>query len=130
MPDASHRGSVPIVTGGRTRILLAVEPGVLAGALRRLLEDADTGEVVTLDPHSSVEPDHYDVAIVVSDLPAHLGADVVIQLPDGRGNAGTGLVIDLRGRVPVPIDCATDMLDLLDERHPARRSDRDRHSTG
>jgi 16S rRNA A1518/A1519 N6-dimethyltransferase RsmA/KsgA/DIM1 with predicted DNA glycosylase/AP lyase activity len=106
-----------VVAEGRPRILLAVEPTVLAGALRELIESSDL-EVVIIDLRSHHEPDHYDAAVVVSDLPHGTSADVVIRLPDAEGNSGTGLVIDLRGTETVRIQDAADVLDLLATRRP------------
>lgn len=103
------------MTTGRHRILLAVEPVILAGALRDLLQREDR-EVIVVDLRSSPEPDHYDAAVVVSDLPSGTSADVVIRLPDADGNAGAGLVIDLRGAEEVRIRGAQDVLDLLTDR--------------
>lgn len=73
------------------RILLAVEPAFLEGALAELL--SPSWEVVQLSrgtAHGYRAP--YDAAVVADRLPSGVRADVVITLPDTRGSAGTGTV--------------------------------------
>lgn len=104
------------------RILLAVEPGVLEGALGRLLSTAFPDEVVELGNGDGrgVEGG-YAAAVVSDEVPAGARADVVITLPDTRGSAGTGTV--RRGEVvdEVRIAGAESLVELL-ERYVPRLS--------
>lgn len=73
------------------RILLAVEPAVLEGALATMLSAGRADRVVDMGRgrHGSQE---YDAAVVSDRLPHGVRAGVVITLPDGRGNGGTGTI--------------------------------------
>jgi hypothetical protein len=89
----------------RRRILLAVTPAVLEGALARMLLAADDDDVVQL---SRTGVDGYeggfDAAVVSDELPEGVRAGVVITLPDTRGSGGTGTV--RRGEVVREVDIA------------------------
>lgn len=73
------------------RILLAVEPAVLEGALAAMLVAGSRDRVVQMGRRRLDSPD-YDAAVVSDRLPYGVRAGVVITLPDGRGNGGTGTV--------------------------------------
>ena len=74
------------------RILLAVEPGVLEGALARLLS-ARFDEVIQVGRSGLRAPaGAYDAAVVSDRLPDGVEANVVITLPDTYGSGGTGTV--------------------------------------
>lgn len=100
----------------RRRILLAVQPAVLEGALATLLQAADHDDVVQLG-HLGVAGHEggYDAAVVSDDLPAGVHAGVVITLPDTRGSGGTGTVT--RGDVvhEVTIAGAHRVVELLEQ---------------
>ncbi len=75
------------------RILLAVEPGLLQGALARLLSVRSDDEIVEVGRTRLTQLDGtYDAAIVSDELPEGARAGVVITLPDTRGSGGTGTV--------------------------------------
>ncbi len=100
----------------RRRILLAVEPAVLEGALAELLSARPEDEIVQLGRQRKPPPSgHYDAAVVSTDLPVGVVADVVITLPDTRGSGGTGSV--RRGTTidEVSIPSAERVLELLDQ---------------
>jgi hypothetical protein len=73
------------------RILLAVEPAVLEGALARMLAAEPRDRVVQMG-HRRLDFPDYDAAVVSDRLPHGVRAAVVITLPDTRGNGGTGTV--------------------------------------
>jgi len=105
----------------RRRILLAVEPGLLQGALARLLSVRGDDEIVQASRATMTGLDDiYDVAIVSDELTARVRAGVVITLPDTRGSGGMGTV--RRGEVTheVNIRGAESVIALLDDegRHP------------
>jgi hypothetical protein len=81
------------VNRGRRRIVLAIEPVLMQGALAKLLLEARDVEVVQL---SGADPSDfrggYDAAVVSDRLPEGVRADLVITLPDTRGSGGTGTV--------------------------------------
>jgi hypothetical protein len=73
------------------RILLAVEPAVLEGALASMLAAGESEDFVHRGPTESAGGG-YDAAVVSDRLPAGVRAGVVITLPDTCGSAGTGTV--------------------------------------
>ena len=103
----------------RPRVLLAVEPLLLEGALFELLEKAGVDDVVTMgdDPAADLSG-HYDAAVVTLTLPDGLDADLVIELPDAGGNSGEGRVVRAGAAQPVAIGSATEIISLLDEHCP------------
>ncbi len=87
------------------RILLAVTPTVLEGALAAMLRAGDHDEVVQLGRGGLAgHQGGYDAAVVSDELPAGVRAGVVITLPDTRGSGGTGTV--RRGEVVQEVDIA------------------------
>jgi hypothetical protein len=89
----------------RRRILLAVTPAVLEGALARMLLATDDDDVVQLSRMGLTgHEDGYDAAVVSDELPEGVRAGVVITLPDTRGSGGTGTV--RRGEVVREVDIA------------------------
>lgn len=104
-------------TAGR-RILLAVEPGVLEGALARLLS-ARFDDVVQVG-RSGLRPPAggYDAAVVSDELPDGVLADVVITLPDTYGGGGTGTVRRGDDVRRVSIARAERVVELLEEYSP------------
>lgn len=102
------------MTAWGRRILLAVDPAVLEGALAAMLTAGDRGDVVQRG-HDRGAAGAYDAAVVSDELPAGVQAEVVITLPDTRGSAGTGTV-RRRGVVhEVSIGGAAQVVELLDE---------------
>lgn len=89
----------------RRRILLAVTPAVLEGALATMLRASDADDVVQLGRAGLAGHEGgYDAAVVSDDLPEGVRAGVVITLPDTRGSGGTGTV--RRGGVVDEVDIA------------------------
>jgi hypothetical protein len=89
----------------RRRILLAVTPAVLEGALATMLRAADDDDIVQLGRAGLAGHEGgYDAAVVSDDLPEGVRAGVVITLPDTRGSGGTGTV--RRGEVVDEVDIA------------------------
>ncbi len=103
------------------RILLAVEPGMLEGALAELLSATEEDQVVQgSGGRTGAYGAVYDAAVVSADLPSDVLADVVITLPDAEGSGGTGTVrrgTDVRA---VSIDHAGRIVELLEEYAPHR----------
>jgi DNA-binding response OmpR family regulator len=102
----------------RKRILVAVEPPLLADTLADLLRRAGLDDVDVVGPdaaEATLAGGHYDGAVVTITLPKGSGADVVITLPDAEGSAGTGRVATGDGEAEVRIDDAVELIELLDE---------------
>lgn len=98
---------------GRPRILVAVEPRLLADAMATLLTDAGQDDVEVL-PEGGTPQGHYDGAVVTIDLTG-LDAEIVIRLPDDAGGAGTGTATTSdEGRDVELLDVGS-VLHLLDE---------------
>lgn len=77
----------------RRRILLAVTPAVLEGALATMLKATDVDDIVQLGRNGLAGHEGgYDAAVVSDELPEGVRAGVVITLPDTRGSGGTGTV--------------------------------------
>ena len=102
------------------RILLAVEPGVLEGALARMLSAGFGDEVVQVGRSGLKAPGGYDAAVVSDQLPEGVRADVVITLPDTRGSAGTGTVQEGQAVHDVTIGGAERVVQLLEQYVPRR----------
>lgn len=103
----------------RRRILLAVDPCVLEGALARMLS-AEAGDEV-VERCRGVSPVNglaFDAAVVSEELPDGVHAAVVITLPDTRGSGGTGTV--RRGDVvqEVNIAGAEGVVELIEQYAP------------
>jgi hypothetical protein len=101
------------------RILLAIEPTVLEGALATMLSAAYGDDITQLGRGGTTAGIvGYDAAVVSDALPHGVEAGVVIVLPDTRGSGGTGTVT--RGDVvhEVSIDGAEGVVELLDEYVP------------
>ena len=99
--------------------MLAVRPGLLEGALAKVLSATGLDEVVQLgrDGQARAGGD-YDAAVVSIDLPSDIHSDVVITLPDHSGSGGTGTVHTVDGVRQVQIDGPEHVLVLLDEYAP------------
>jgi hypothetical protein len=68
------------------RVMIAVEPRLLADTLVRALQTPDVDVVVTLDsPMVETPAQPYDVAIVMDRLPTGVRADVVLRLAGAAG---------------------------------------------
>ena len=103
----------------RRRILLAVETGVLEGALARLLSAGCDNEVVQVGRSRRKAPDGgYDAAVVSDRLPDGVRADVVITLPDTRGSGGIGTVTNGEVVEDVSIARAERVVELLEQYSP------------
>ena len=108
--------------GSGRRILLAVEPGVLEGALARLLSARFDDEVVQAGRsglHGA--SGGYDAAVISDRLPDGVRADVVITLPDTRGSGGIGRVAMGKLVRDVGIGGAERVVELLEQYVPRRR---------
>lgn len=105
-------GTVGVVSP-RPRILVALEPPMLADAMAALLEEAGQDDIEVLA--AGEEPrGHYDGAIVTLDL-TDLDAGVVIQLPDASGGAGVGVASTEAEDQDVELTDVRSVLALLDE---------------
>jgi hypothetical protein len=103
----------------RRRILLAVDPCVLEGALARMLSAESGDDVVErCDGMPPVNGLAFDAAVVSEELPDGVHAAVVITLPDTRGSGGTGTV--RRGDVlqEVSIAGAERVIELIEQYAP------------
>ena len=98
------------------RILLAVQPAVLEGALARMLSASDHDDVVPLGRAGLAGHEgSYDAAVVSDELPEGVHADVVITLPDTRGSGGTGTVTTGDAVHEVNIAGAQRVVEILDQ---------------
>lgn len=101
----------------RRRILVAVEPTVLEGALAVVLQDRN--DVVQF--HDALDDDlsgPYDAAIVSTELVDRVRADVVITLPGAGSDVGVGHVIAGGLDREVQVHSHQQVIDLLDEQFP------------
>ena len=107
----------------RRRILLALQPALLEGALTEVLSASGADEVVRFAAGGhelfGVE---YDAAVICADLPDRIRSRVVITLPDCQGSGGTGLVRDQNGVHRVSINGPEQVIDLIDEYSPRVKS--------
>ena len=101
---------------GRRRILVAMEPAVLEGALAVLLE-ADAGnDVVQFHGSAAIDlREPYDAAIATMDLPDDVHAHMLITLPVGENATGVGHVITDGVDREVRVRSPQQVIDLLDE---------------
>ena len=103
------------------RILLAVEPTVLEGALAKMLSAGSDDEIVQVGRGGlEVDDGAYDAAVVSDHLPDTVRADVVITLPDTRGSGGTGTVVSGEAVYEVRITGAERVVELLEQYSPRR----------
>ena len=105
----------------RRRILVAMEPAVLEGALAFLLETRTGHHVVQF--HEALPADgvrRFDAAVVSPALAGHADADVVIVLPNlaSPRAGGTGRVRNGNGERLVQLRSHQQVIDLLDEQFP------------
>lgn len=108
------------VTEEHPRVMIAVEPNMLAGALSTVLAEVGVYDVVSSDDLK----DAYVDAAVVTAVRSYLErADIIIELPDTEGGAGIGRVRTWDGAVDVAITGMGSILDLLDRYCPARPGD-------
>lgn len=99
----------------RRRILLAVTPAVLEGALATMLLASDDDDIVRLGGNGVAGHEGgYDAAVVSDELPAGIQAGVVITLPDTRGSGGTGTIRRGDDVRDVTIAGAEQVVELLD----------------
>jgi hypothetical protein len=101
------------------RILLALDPGVLEGALATMLSTGSGDEVVQRGGgRRPIAAGAFDAAVVSEELPDGVHAAVVITLPDTRGSGGTGTV--RRGDVlqEVTIAGAERVVELIEQYAP------------
>lgn len=103
--------------GATNRLLIAVEPRLLADTLARAL-NADY-EVLTADPATwetdSATRQHFDVAITtVEDLPAWVSVDRLLLLPAPSPSPELGTLRTPAGDRPVTIGGLDTIVALLD----------------
>ena len=116
----------------RHRILVAIDPLVLEGALGAILDLIALDEVVQF--HASTEADRagpFDAAVISSAYSAEVWAELMITLPDIRSMAGTspdhrGHLTTTRLSGDVEIRDQRQILELLDEHLPRGVSRRER----
>ena len=95
------------------RVVIAVEPRLLADTLVRALERPDVHVVVTLDPPSTEIPAQaFDVAVVTDDLPVGVSAEVVLRLSGAAGMAD-GSVTTVEGTQPAALGDLIGLLETL-----------------
>ena len=88
----------------RCRLLVKVEPQLLAETLSRVLRHADEGVDVIIAPERIPRGDErYDIAVITDGDRGDVNADIVVRLPGERGNGvgnvtveGERYVLDLR----------------------------------
>lgn len=103
----------------RRRILVALEPAVLEGAMALLLGSSATNDVVQY--HDATDTDlagRYDAAVVTVTLLDHVDADVVITLPQARTGSDVAHVSGGAVDRDVALHSFQQVVDLLDEQFP------------
>lgn len=98
------------------RVLVSVEPRLLADTLMRALESPQVHVEVHLAAMAASERpqlDMFDVAVVMDELPAGVHADVVVRLT-GAGELADGSVTTLRGTEAAPVGELPGLLKTLD----------------
>ena len=99
------------------RVLVAVEPYLLATVLARLLERATAaGAVEVQGSGGALALDTYDAAIFTGTLPPGVRAGLLILLPGEGSQEGT--VTTSSATVTVTIEGVETIVRLLDERLP------------
>lgn len=98
----------------RHRILLAIDPPLLADTVAVVLAHAGQDEVEVLRPGTGTPHGHYSGVIATIDLTG-VDADVVIQLPDAEGGGGMGAAVTAAGSREVALPDVVAVLQLLDE---------------
>lgn len=102
------------------RILLAIEPAVLEGALATMLSAGYHDDVTQLRRNGTTAHGGYDAAVVSDVLPEGVHAGVVIVLPDTRGSGGRATVTTGDVVLEVTIGGAQGVVELLEEYVPHR----------
>lgn len=103
------------VARSRRRILLAVQPAALEGALATLLGAGDADDVVQLGRAFAAHEGGYVAAVMSDELPEGVQAGVVIILPDTRDSGGTATVTTGQVVRHVSIAGADRVVELLEE---------------
>ena len=106
----------------RQRILVAVEPVVLEGALASLLERVDLDDVDSFHAQEHGSQGTYDAAIVTIQLPDGVSTDLVITLPDTVGHRTRGHLTAGERSEEVELPTHREVIDLLDLELPAAAS--------
>ena len=94
------------------RVVIAVEPRLLADTLMRALERPDVHIVVTLDPPSEPAERPFDVAVVMDELPVGVSAEVVLRLA-GTAGMTEGSVTTVEGTEAAALRDLTGLLETL-----------------
>lgn len=107
------------MSASTSRIVVAVEPLMLADSLIRVLESRGIDVVIDLrgvgsHSHDVVFPDHFDAAVTTGDLPDDIEADLVIRLPGEQGGPIVARLQRGAGRFEVEIADLDACLELLD----------------
>ena len=98
---------------GTRRVVIAVEPRLLADTLVRALERSDVHIVVTLDsPPAEPPAEPYDVAVVMDRLPQGISADVILRLAGTEGMT-EGSVTTVDGTEAAALRDLTGLLETL-----------------
>lgn len=103
----------------RRRILVALEPAVLEGAMALLLGNEAGNEVVQFHDATGAElAGRYDAAIVTASVLEHVDAAVVITLPESRTGGDVAHVAAGPVNHHVALQSFQQVVDLLDEQFP------------
>lgn len=109
------------------RVVIAVEPRLLADTLMRALESPDLHIVVTLDPPPADDATQlFDVAVVMDELPAGVSAGVVLRLC-GTAGMSEGSVTTVDGTQPAALRDLSGLLETLNRFLRPNRRIRGRH---
>ena len=91
------------------RVIIAVQPRLLADTLRRAVINAGADVVIDVDAQTKV---HADVAVVMGETPAHIDADTVIRLP-ATEDSQTGSITTAKGTEPAALADLAALLQTL-----------------
>lgn len=100
------------------RVLVSVEPRVLAEALGATLRQAGDEVVVVATDAVRGDEGWFDAAIVTATSAGDLPARVTVILPDALGNGGRGRVSSADGVTELDMGTSADVLGILDRLAP------------
>jgi hypothetical protein len=96
-------------TLGQRRVLIAVEPRLLADTLAKAVQTPDVDVVIDLTPPAN--EDRFDVAVVMTGLPPGAEADVVVCVAAPRLDDSS--VTQTTGTQPAAVGDLTTLLETL-----------------
>ena len=98
---------------GVRRVVIAVEPRLLADTIGRTIQRSDLHVVINLDSASApAHQEPFDVAVIMDELPAGVTADVVVRLGP-TAEMAEGSVTTPEGTEPAAVRDLAGLLETL-----------------